>query len=122
VIGWFDEEIQALPTAVIKANKNFLCYCIAGVLRMLYENGCSHVDELQTLMNSCNASILDDIPEEIGRLAGRIVWKWWATYGLPYVTVFSCDTRGEDVFHLLRCLHIMLILTSVFVGRCRWRM
>jgi hypothetical protein len=55
VIGWFDKEIQTLPTAIMKANKNFLCYCIAGVLRLLYENGCSHVEELQTIMNSSNA-------------------------------------------------------------------
>jgi hypothetical protein len=37
-------------------------------------------------MNSCDASILDDIPKEIGKLSGCIVRKWWASHGLPYVT------------------------------------
>jgi hypothetical protein len=85
VIRWFDKDIQALPTAITKVNKNFLSYCITGVLRMHYENDCGHVEQLQTIMNSCGASILGDIPEEIGKLAGRIVSKWWVTHGLPYV-------------------------------------
>jgi hypothetical protein len=86
-VGWFDKEIQAMPSAIAKANNNFLCYYIAGVLRMLYESAnCSHIEELQTIMNSCNASILDDIPDDLGKLSRRIVRKWWASHGLPYVT------------------------------------
>jgi hypothetical protein len=58
---------------------------------MLYDNDCSYVEELQTIMNSCDASILDGIPDEIGKLYGRIVRKWWATHGLPYVI---------EIFHI----------------------
>jgi hypothetical protein len=32
---------------------------------MLYENGCGHVEGLQTIMSSCDASILEYLPEEI---------------------------------------------------------
>jgi hypothetical protein len=53
-------------------------------------------------MTSCDASILDDIPDEIGKLTGRIVRKWWATHGFPYIyRAFSYCTGGKDVFHLL---------------------
>jgi hypothetical protein len=52
---------------------------------MLYKNHCGHVEELQTIMNSCDASILDDILDEIGKLSWWIIRKWWATHGLPYI-------------------------------------
>jgi hypothetical protein len=35
VIAWFEKEIQALPDVIAKANKNFLVYCLIGVLKML---------------------------------------------------------------------------------------
>jgi hypothetical protein len=44
MIGWFDNEIQALLDTVAKANKNFVCFAIVGVLQMLYANGCDHVE------------------------------------------------------------------------------
>jgi hypothetical protein len=38
IVKWFDKEIQALPGVIFKANKNFLCYNLIGVLKMLYES------------------------------------------------------------------------------------
>jgi hypothetical protein len=32
IIEWFNKEIQALPNSIAKANKNFLVYCLVGVL------------------------------------------------------------------------------------------
>jgi hypothetical protein len=58
IIGWFDSEIKLLPATIAKANKNFLCYAVVGILRMLYHNGCDHIEGLQTIMASCDASIL----------------------------------------------------------------
>jgi hypothetical protein len=93
VVEWFDKEIQSLSGAIANVNKNFLCYCIAGILRLLYENAnCGHIEGLEAIMNSCYASILDDIPEEIGKLSGCIVRKWWGSHGLLYVI---------DVFHVI---------------------
>jgi chromosome segregation ATPase len=34
VVAWFEQEIRALPDAIAKANKNFLVYCLVGVLKM----------------------------------------------------------------------------------------
>jgi hypothetical protein len=62
IIGWFDEEIKVLPTTFTKANKFFACYAIIGVLRMLYDSSCDHLSELQMLMSSCDALLLDDLP------------------------------------------------------------
>jgi hypothetical protein len=70
----------------MKANKNFLCYCLIGVHRMLYKNtDCDHLDGLEAIMNSSDASLLSDIPDEIAKLSGHIVKKWWTSHGLPYV-------------------------------------
>jgi hypothetical protein len=87
IVEWFDKKIRALPGAFFKANKSFLGYCLVGVLKMLYENAnCGHVVGLETIMNSCDASILDVIPEVIVKLSGHIMKRWWTSHGLPYVT------------------------------------
>jgi hypothetical protein len=94
IVEWFDKEIRALPGVIAKANKNFLCYCLVGVLKMLYENvNCAQLEGLEAIMNSCDAPILDDIPEEIAKLSGRIVKRWWTSHGLPYVTDVFCVVR-----------------------------
>jgi hypothetical protein len=116
VVGWFDRETQALSTAIVKANKNFVCYCIAGVPRMLYENGCGHVEGLQTVMTSCDVSILDDIPEETGKLIGRIVKKWWATHGLPYTTELFCITPEVGMFFI--CFAMFVGYVDIYFCCC----
>jgi hypothetical protein len=71
----------------------------AEVLRMLYKNAnCCHIEELQTIMNSCDASILDDIPDEIGKLSEGIVRKWWALHGFLYVMELFCITPEVRMF------------------------
>jgi hypothetical protein len=86
IFTWFDKEIQALPNAIAKANKNFLVYCLVGVLKMLQGHAeCHHVDGLEAIMRSCDASTLE-VPNDIAKLATHIVKIWWSSYGLPYVT------------------------------------
>jgi hypothetical protein len=95
---WFDKEIQVLSVVIAKTKK-FLCYCLARVLRMLYHNAnCSHIEGLEAIMNSCNASILDDIPEDIGKFSGCIVWKWWALHGFPYAMDVFCIVPEVWIF------------------------
>jgi hypothetical protein len=99
---------------IAKANKNFLCYCLVRVLKMLYENvNGDHLEGLEAIMILCDASILDDIPEEIVKLSGCIVKRWWTSHGLPYVT---------DVFRVIPEVRVvatccdawrLLILTSI---------
>jgi hypothetical protein len=62
IVVWFTKEIRVQPSAIAKANKNFLVYCLIGVLKMLQEHAqCSHVDGLETIMAASNASILDEV-------------------------------------------------------------
>jgi hypothetical protein len=69
------------------ANKNFLVYCLVGVLKMFPEHArCSHLDSLESIMAACDASMFDEVPANITRLLAHIVKRWWSSYGLPYVT------------------------------------
>jgi hypothetical protein len=62
----FEKEITALPDAIAQANKNFLVYCLVGVLKMLQGHAkCRHIDGLGIIMTSCDASILDEVPDDI---------------------------------------------------------
>jgi hypothetical protein len=92
IIVWFDKVIRVLLNTIMKVNKNLLVYCLVGVLKMLHENaGCRHLDGLNALMCSCDASFLDKIPNDRAKLAACIVKRWWTSHGLPYVT---------DAFHV----------------------
>jgi hypothetical protein len=74
IVIWFTKEIQALPNVIAKANKNFLVYSLVGVLKMLQEHaGCRHVDGLEGIMTTCDASILDEVPEDIAKFSAYIV-------------------------------------------------
>jgi hypothetical protein len=87
VVACFKEEIRVLPDAIAKANNNFLVYCLIGVLKMLPGHAkCHRIDELGVVMDSCDASILDEVLEDIVKLFARIVKRWWSSYGLPYDT------------------------------------
>jgi hypothetical protein len=83
IVGWFDKEIKSLPNTFVKANKNFMCYAVVCVLRMLYDSGCDHMVEVQDLMTSCDATILEDLPPELLKLACRLVKKCWTVRVLP---------------------------------------
>jgi hypothetical protein len=85
IIRWFDNEIKALLATIVKVNKNFVCYAFVGVLRMLYDNSCDHIEGLQSIMASCDSSILQDLPEELTKLMGQLLKKWWTEQGMPDV-------------------------------------
>jgi hypothetical protein len=115
IVEWFDKEIRALPGAIFKANKSFFGYGLVGVLTMLYENAyCGHVAGLETIMNSCDASILDVIPEVIAKLSGHITKRWWTSHGLPYVT--NAFRVVPEVRMFATCCGVwrLLILTPIF--------
>jgi hypothetical protein len=112
ITAWFTKEIQVLPSAIAKANKNFLVYCLVGVLKMLQEHAeCSHVDGLETIMATCDASIFDEVPEDIVKLSARIVKKWWPSYGLPYVIETVCIEPEVRLFDcLMQFVHYCCLL------------
>jgi hypothetical protein len=104
----------------VKANKNFLVYCLVGVLKMLDENvECHHHGGLDAIMSSCDASIIDEKPDEIAKLAACIVKRWWTSHGLPYVT---------DVFHVepevgifVTCCGVWRFLVLTLVSLSQYR-
>jgi hypothetical protein len=102
---WFDKEIQGLPDAIAKENKNFLVYCVIGVLKMLQGHAkCCHVDGSAAIMNSCDSSILDEVSDDIAKLVAHIVKRWWSSHGLPYVTeVFHVELEVRLLSTLLWC-------------------
>jgi hypothetical protein len=87
ITAWFNKEIHPLPDMIARANKNFLVCCLVGVLKMLQEHTqCRHLDGLGNIMSACDASILDEVPEDTPKLSALIVKRWWSSYGFPYVT------------------------------------
>jgi hypothetical protein len=109
IIMWFTKEIQMLPSAIAKANKNFLIYCLFGVLKMLQEHAkCSHVNGLETIMVACDASILDEVLEDIAKLSARIVKICWSSYGLPYITkTFRIEPKVRSRSFIFCCSQII---------------
>jgi hypothetical protein len=57
---------------------------LIGVFRMLTGVGCEHLPELKKLALSSDASLLHDVPDDLGRIAKRLVKNWWTHHGLPY--------------------------------------
>jgi hypothetical protein len=98
IIGWFDNELKALSATIVKANKNFVCYAIVAILRMLYHNSCEHIEVLQSIMALCDLSILEDLPEELTKLTGHLVKKRWAAvnYGFVQSLNLGGSTGGTD--------------------------
>jgi hypothetical protein len=114
IVEWFDKEIQALPSTITKVNMNFLCYCLAGVLRMLRKNAnYDHLEGLEVIMNSCDAPLLNDIPDEIAKLSGHIVRRWWSLHGLPYVMDIFRVVPEVRVFAACYDVWVLSILSSV---------
>jgi hypothetical protein len=84
IIDWFKGEIQTLSGTFAEANKNITCFAVAGILKMLEETGCERVPELRRLAASSDASLLKEIPEDIRKIAGKLVRRWWTHHGLPF--------------------------------------
>jgi hypothetical protein len=91
MLDWFWMEVQALPTAFAESIQNITCYAVAGILKMLARVKCGHLSELRKLAMSCDASILHDIPEDLGKIARNLVRNWWTNHGLLY-----CLRRVEE--------------------------
>jgi hypothetical protein len=74
---------DTLPDTFAEANKNITCFVVADILKMLEDSGCGHVPKLQSLVVSSDASVLRDILEDVQKVAGRLVRRWWTNHGLP---------------------------------------
>jgi hypothetical protein len=83
-LGWFRAEIAAMPTTFVECNENITCYALIGVHQMLVGEGCEHVLEFKRLALSCDASLIQEFPKDVGRMARKLVKHWWTNHGLPY--------------------------------------
>jgi hypothetical protein len=94
-LEWFRKEVQALPTTFAECNENIMCYALIGVLKMLVGVDCEHLPELKMLPLSCNDSLLHDVPDDVGRIAKKLVKNYWVKHGLPY-----CIQKIEEENHV----------------------
>jgi hypothetical protein len=85
-------EIQALPTTFKEDNKNNTCFAVSGIVKMLKGVCCEHVPKLLSLAASSDASLIKTISEDIRKIVGRLVRRWWTHHGLPY----CMDRPKED--------------------------
>jgi hypothetical protein len=84
LLDWFRTKVHALPTAFAKCNENITWFALVGVFKMFAVFECEHLLELKKLALSYGASILHDVPDDIGRIAKKLVRNWWTNHGLPY--------------------------------------
>jgi hypothetical protein len=73
IVRWFEGEVKSLPVTFARPNKNFACFAIADIFKMLQESSCEHLPELHPLAASNNASLLDGMPMEVQKIIGRLV-------------------------------------------------
>jgi hypothetical protein len=83
MIFWVVGEVKAVPDTVWRLNDNFTILGIEGVLNMLNGKGCQGLNRLHNLAASCDTDVLEDVPEDVHRLEGRIMQRWWKPHGLP---------------------------------------
>jgi hypothetical protein len=83
MIDWVAGEVKVVPDTVWRLNDNFILLGIEGVLSMLNGKGCQELGQLRDLASSRGVAVLEDVPDDVHKLAGQIVRKWWKPHGLP---------------------------------------
>jgi hypothetical protein len=70
MIGWVAEEVKVVSDMVWRLADNFTVLGIVGVLNMLNGEGCQELTRLHDLAGSRNATVLEDVTDDVHRLAG----------------------------------------------------
>jgi hypothetical protein len=83
LIDWVGEEVKAMPGAVWQLNDNFVVLAAEGVLNMLRGAGCQELSQLWELAVSSDASVVEDIPTDVRKLAKCLIRRWWKNHRLP---------------------------------------
>jgi hypothetical protein len=84
LLEWFQMEVQSLPTAFAECSENITCFTLIGVFKMLAGVECEKLLELKKLALSCDASLLHDVPDDLGRIAKKLMKNWWINHDLEY--------------------------------------
>jgi hypothetical protein len=50
---------------------------------MLNDARCKELSHLRRLAASNDTSIVQDVPDDVRKLAGQLVRRWWKNHGLP---------------------------------------
>jgi hypothetical protein len=69
-IDWVSMEVKIVSDTVWQLNDNFIILAIEGILNMLNNEGCQELGYLHELAASSNASIVQDVPDNVQKLAG----------------------------------------------------
>jgi hypothetical protein len=108
-------EVQALPTTFAECNESITCFALVGILRILLGVECGHLLELKKLALSYDASLLHNVPNDLGKIARKLVTHWWTRHGMPY-----CMQKLEEenrvsfaIIHFSRQGYYFLIMTLV---------
>jgi hypothetical protein len=107
-LEWFRTEVHALPIAFSECNENITCFTLIGVIKMLAGLECGPLPELKKLVLSCDDSLLHDVPDDVGRIAKRLVKNWWVKHALPYcmqnIEEENWVSFASMIFILRRCI------------------
>jgi hypothetical protein len=74
-------EVIAVMDTIWRLNDNFIVFSIKGVLSMLNGKGCQEMGQLHDLVGSCDAMVLENVPDDVHKLADQIVRRWWKPHG-----------------------------------------
>jgi hypothetical protein len=73
LIDWVVGEVKTMLATVWQLNDNFIILAVEGILNMLNDAGCRELSHLHKLATSSDASIIQVVPDDVRRLAGRLV-------------------------------------------------
>jgi uncharacterized coiled-coil protein SlyX len=73
MINWVVGDVKAVLDTVWRLNDNSTILGMEGVLSMLKGEGCQELGWLHDLSGSRDATTLEEVPEDVHKLAGRIV-------------------------------------------------
>jgi hypothetical protein len=96
-ISWFEEELKVVPGVVGQLNDQFVVLSSEGVLNKLYSPDCQELLILHDLATSSDASVVEDVPGEVQKIAGCLVRRWWKNHGLPEALHWLEGSNAETV-------------------------
>jgi hypothetical protein len=72
-INWFEEEVKTVLGVIWQLNDNFVVLAIEGILNMLHSSGCQLLPVLCELAASSDASVIENVPAKVQKIAERLV-------------------------------------------------
>jgi hypothetical protein len=70
MIEWVVGEVKMVSNTVWQLNDNFAMLAVEGILNMLNNKGCQELGRLHELATSSDAAVLQNVSEDVRKLAG----------------------------------------------------